>query len=191
MRRGMIFATGALAAMLATSACDKLPGGNSVLGQLKRGDPKVCAAPQVQEVLRGMIRPQARSFAFTSMSEPDAKRIIDGFRIEFENGTLEAKDEAVSRVTCQAQAIVIGANDTRSSGMAIRYDIKPSAEASDKFVVNGDVSGATAYLSGAALATITAELLTGERQGGATPAPDGNATPKDGDTGTSGVGTTN
>ncbi|MGF7146524.1 hypothetical protein FHS96_000133 [Sphingomonas zeicaulis] len=170
-----------LAALLAAAAgCGKLPGAaQTTLDLLEQGSPKACVAEDVQKVLRTMIRPEPGSFAFTTMAEADAKRVIESFAIDFEQVTLESKDEDVSRVTCSAQAIVSNTRGVRSSGLAIRYDVKPAAEAAaEKFVVSGDVSSATAFLSGAALAAITAEVLGGERQGDPSPAasPTGEAT---------------
>lgn len=165
--------------LAATAGCGKLPGAaETTLDLLEKGSPKACVAEDVRKVLRGMIRPEPGSFVFTGMAEADAKRVIESFAIDFEQATLEAKDEDVSRVTCHAQAIVSNTQGVRSSGLAIRYDIRPAAEAADRFVVSGDVSGATAFLSGAALAAITAELLTGERQGEPQPgaSPTGEAT---------------
>ncbi|AHE52561.1 hypothetical protein [Sphingomonas sanxanigenens] len=161
--------------LAATAGCGKLPGlAETTLDLLEQGSPKACVAEDVRKVLRGMIRPAPGSFAFTGMADADAKRVIESFAIDFEQTTLESKDEDVSRVTCSAQAIVSNTRGVRSSGLAIRYDVRPAAESTDRFVVGGDVSGATAFLSGAALAAITAEVLTGERQGG--PAPDASPT---------------
>ena len=167
----------AVAALVAVGGCDRLKavaGPETTLDLLAKGSAKACIAADVEEVLRGMIRPEARSFAFTGMDETDRKRIIQSFTIGFDLATLESKDETVSRVTCNAQVVVTGASGTKSNGLPILFSVQPSAAKADRFVVTGDTSGPTAYLSGAALATMTAELLTGKRQDAA---PDPDATP--------------
>lgn len=88
---------------------------------LRAGDPKVCAASDVAQTVRDMIRPKSS----------DTSR----YRISLTAAVLEAFDQSVTKATCRANVEIRRGDGVTLSSTPLSYAVQPSADDTNKFVV--------------------------------------------------------
>jgi hypothetical protein len=100
---------------------------------LRSGSTKLCIAPEIQQSLRNMIVPHVSALdGGTSLA--DRRAAVDAITLSYQNTTLQQFEQAVSRATCETTVHVGSAE--RSDDFEVTYNVSPSAESGDSFVVS-------------------------------------------------------
>lgn len=140
-----------IAAVLSLSGlngCDKLTpsasGASETITLLREGSERVCVAPAVQDALRGLIIPKPTEVDGEAAAD-EARSAIAAVSVTFDLTTLESTDKSVSRATCNTVIKVTGLNgDPRQFRVA--YQVSPSAENPNAFVVSGDTDDVRVFI---------------------------------------------
>lgn len=138
--------SGAMMMSLTTlSGCQKLtPNGQpSTMTMLRSGSEKVCTAPDVQQALHDLIVPKVADIEGEASIE-DKQSAVDTLRLTYDLTTLQSFDQAVSRASCETTIRIAGA-DGKSDKFNLDYQVSPSAEDPNTFVVTTRSPDAGSY----------------------------------------------
>ena len=141
----IVFALPRLAVALSViclGSCDELTpnGAPETITLLRSGSERVCVAPDVQKILRGLIVPKIADLD-PDVSQSDASAAIAGISVAFDATTLEQYDKPISKAACNTVATLGGPTGTLNKSR-ISYTVSPSADQPNSVVVEGDASEA-------------------------------------------------
>lgn len=131
---------------LLLAGCDKLQpaGGNPTMTLLRDGSEKVCIAADIQQALRDLIVPKA---ADVWPDTPLETRVAGakGVSLGYTLTTLQSFDKAVAKAVCDSNVTIRGATDDKTNNFRIDYQVSPSADNTNTFVVTADIDAAHAF----------------------------------------------
>ena len=134
-----------LCAAMTLGGCHKLvPNGQSnTITLLQSGSEKVCTASDVQQSLRDLVIPKATDVAGDAPL-PDKESAIASLSLSHDLTTLQGFDKAVNKASCNTTVKITGAGGA-SNSFSLDYQISPSAEDPNAFVLTSSAADAKAY----------------------------------------------
>ena len=149
-----------LCAAMTLSGCHKLvPNGqSSTITLLQSGSEKVCTASDVQQSLRDLVIPKATDIAGEAPL-PDKESAIASLSLSHDLTTLQGFDKAVNKASCNTTIKINGTGGV-SNSFSVDYQISPSADDPNAYVLTAVTADAKAYVKDLIATALTQAATT-------------------------------